>query len=222
MDYKIRQKKAEQGIELLQSGIFPDKVLDQIRDKRLRDDLSNKIFYPKDSPKPNELSKEEKSERAKRLKIELAFIDKMSGIDSFRKIPVLLLLIGLLMILFSSFKNNGNIPFGIITIVEAIILFVFATNNNSITKNINLIAFISLGLLILEFAFFQLPNPVLTDLDNNILESRRGALLKIVNLLSPFIYIISKAGIFAVFFYVRSNIKKFNEQKKIFEKHATH
>lgn len=218
MDYKLRQKKAEQGIELLQSGVFPDVILDQIKDKRLRDDLSDKIFYPKDAPKANELSEEEKAERAKRLKVELAFINKMSSIDSFIRIPIVLFFIGLLMLLFVTFKNNGNLPFGIITIVEAIILFAFASNNNSITKNINLIAFVGLGLLILEFAIFQFPNPVLTDLDNNILDSRRGALLKIVNLISPFIYITSKVGIFAVFFYVKNNIKKFTEKKKNFEK----
>jgi len=218
MDYKLRHKKAQQGVELLEKGIFPNELLEPIKDKRLRTDLSNNIFYPKGSPKAHELSNEERAERAKRLKVELAFINKMSSVASLRRAPIVLIFIGLLVLVFATSNNNGNLAFGIITIIEAITLFVFIQDNISITKNINLISFIGLGALILEFAIFQFPNPVLTDIDNNILDSRRGALLKIVNLISPFVYVVSKVGVFAMFFYVRNNIVNFMKEKESFEK----
>ncbi len=217
MDYKLRQLKAQEGIELLEKGIFPNELLEPIKDKRVRVDVANNIFYPKGSPHVNDLSSEQRAERARRLKVELAFVNKMSSLDSLKRIPIILALIGALMLFFTTIHNNGNLPFAIITMVETIVLFAMVLSVKMSDKIINIFALSGLVLLILEFAIFWLPNPVLTNLDNNILESRIGALPKIVNLVSPFLYVGGKVAVFGVLFSIRNRMLTFSKAKAAYE-----
>ncbi|MFT6501095.1 MAG: hypothetical protein ACJASQ_001205 [Crocinitomicaceae bacterium] len=220
MNYKIIAKKAKEGIDQLNSGVFPNSILEPLKDKRLRDDLSNKIFYPKGSPTANELSPIERKERAKRLKVELAFVHKMSGVDSFLKISFVLIAIGVAMLLFAAINNNGNMLYGVISVLEGVALFIIGSKNTSVIKNINVIVLIGLGLLVLEFAILQLPNPLLTNLDQDILASKRGAAVQTLNLASPFLYLVAKLTVLLTFVLIRSKIQKFNQEKVIFEKNA--
>lgn len=222
MDYKDREILAAEGIKLLSEGVFPNKILEILKDVRSRKDVSDRIFYPKNSPKPNELNEKQKAERAKRLKVELGFIAMMGSLDSFRKIPYIFLLIGLTLIFFTTIRNNGNLPFGILTIIEALILFIVSFKNENIIKYVNHIAFGGLILFCLELLIFQLPNPVLQNLDQDILANRREALSKTFSLASPFIYLILKTSIFGMFFYFRHQILNFFYLKYNFENHSSH
>lgn len=217
MNYKQREKVAQQGIEILKTNTFPNEVLQNIKDKRVRTDVSDKIFYPKDTPKHDELSPEEKKARAKRLKVELSFVREMSGLESFRKSSLILVFVGFLMLALSVVNENGNVPFSIITIAEGLFIFVIGMNNALILKHANTIFLAFIGLFVIELAAFQIPNPVLTSVNSNVLASRRGALLKIVNLMSPYLYLTAKISVIGIYYYTKSTIDNFQKSKSDFE-----
>jgi hypothetical protein len=110
--------------------------------------------------------------------------------------------------------------YGVISVLEGVALFIIGSKNTSVIKNINVIVLIGLGILVLEFAILQLPNPLLTNLDQDILASKRGAAVQTLNLTSPFLYLVAKLTVLLTFVLIRSKIQKFNQEKVIFEKNA--
>lgn len=210
-------QKVTEGKYLLKRGIFPDEILINIRNSELRKEVSSQILYPQDEPKYSELSKIEKDKRSKRLKIELAFINQMHGLSIFNKLSTFLLFIGLIMLVLSAVNKNGNLPFGIITVVEGFLIYLFTRSFLDIIKNIQFIFLIFAALIILELIVFKIPNRPLTFLNNDILSSKWGAILKIINLMSPLIYIALKIVIWGVILIVKNKIQLFNKAKNEFE-----
>lgn len=217
---QVRQK-AEEGKYLLKRGVFPDEILIDIKNPILRKEVSDEIFYPSEGPKHSELSKIEKDKRSKRLKIELAFINKMDGLSTFNKLPIYLLFIGLVMLVLTITNNNGNFPFGIITATEGVLLFLFTKSFKEIIKNIQPITIIFTSLIVLELIIFRIPNNPLTFLDDDILSSKLGAILKILNLMSPLLYVVLKVAILGVILMVKNKIKTFRIAKSKFENSTT-
>jgi hypothetical protein len=220
MNYKEREKAAQKGIEILKTNTFPNELLQNIKDKRVRVDLSDKIFYPKDGPKHDELSPEEKKDRAKRLIVELAFIKKMSALDSFRKSAYILAITGLIMLVLSVANNNGNLAIALITTASSAVLYGFGMKNEYILKHASTILLAFVCLFAIEMAIFKVPNPALSNMSNDVLASRRGALLQIVNLMSPYLYLVTKVLVIGILFYTKTAIVNLGEIKRTFESQA--
>lgn len=219
MNYKQIEQKAEEGKELLSKGIFPNELIENIKDKRVVKDLMDKIFYPKNGKKHHELSDVEKAERAKRLKVEIAFGRYLGGFRAIRFSFGSYVLIGILVLVLNSIYPFGNEPYGIATLIQSVVLFVFSIRFERLKKNAFLLIVLLSAIQLIELLVFQLPTPVFYG--NTIdLSTRLGVFWQLLNAVSPFLYLGAKIGILLSIFISVKNIQHFLGIKKMHELNA--
>lgn len=218
MDFKQRASIAQEGAQLLKQGIFPNELLERVKEKRLRNDISDKIFYPKGSPKYVDLTESQKKDRARRLRVELAFVRYTASFDSMRYSSILLLLVGLITLFFWTIYQNGNFVQGWVTVIEALILFVISFKNQTIIQHSKLILTVSIGLLLIEILFFQLPNPFLSGATLDWYDGSRRAVAVLFNELSAYLYLLGKLTIIGFIAMTYFRIIQFTQEKMRFER----
>ncbi|AWL77895.1 hypothetical protein DKB58_02445 [Capnocytophaga canimorsus] len=214
----LREKQhiIEKGRELLSNKIFPDEVLVNIRDERLRKDIAKEIFTPNDI-RFEDLSKEEQVKRRESLKVQLLFGEYLQSFATLKSITYLLLIVGLITLITAILHINNNLYFGIITSFIGILLFLISLDREKVVKYSLKIAIIYSVLYLIELIILKIPMPYIQPINVDVLESRRGALTKIVNLVSPYLYVILRivAGVFL--FKIYTVQQKFIEGKRKFK-----
>lgn len=216
MNYQQINDTAREGRELLSKGVFPNELLEKIKDRRAAKEVSNKIFYPADAKKHHELNEKEKAERARRLKIEIAYGRYIDGMNSLTKTPIYFALIALFIFGMNFLKPFGNEAYGFMTLTQAVIALVFVVKPRFMKKNTMTLVLLITVIQFLELAIFQFPTPLLygSSID---LSSRVGAFWEFLNVSSPFIYLGSKLGIIAAMIMAFRNINRFKFEKNRFE-----
>lgn len=217
MDYLERAKQAEEGIKLLNQRIFPNEILEPIKEKRLRSDLTNLIFSPKGTPNFKDLSAGEKQKRADRFQVELAFVRYMASFEAMRYAGILLLLFGLLTLFFWTLYQNGNQAHGLITLFESLALIAVSFKNQTIIKHCKTILIVFSLLFVAELIVYQLPNPFLSGTTIDWQDGRRRNVAFLFNAYSPILYLMSKAIIIGFVGKTYFRIQEFTKEKRNFE-----
>ncbi len=216
---ELHQKKEliEEAKSLLKANIFPSEIIQNIREKRLREDISNQIFFPKDLKKFEDLNAIEKTQRNKQLKIQLEFINYIHALDRSRLIALIYIITGAIFTFFAVIKASENLTFGLITLVEGAAFFVFVFDRNRIVKWLPILTYSLGAAVVIELILLGLPEPLLSSLDQDILANRRGAFTKMVNAVSPMLYISLKLllPIFGLIYTLQ--FRKFFKLKSEFE-----
>jgi hypothetical protein len=210
------KKKVEEGQKQLAKGIFPDEVLLSINDERLRKDVSDQIFNPA-GVKFDDLSHEEKKQRKARLKVKLSFIEYEGSFGMFSIAAWLTLIIGFVTFVTAVIGMNDNLMYGIISMVVGIPILFISVKKELILKYILIVSIVYAAIYIIEVATLLIPDPYLFEPKDDIISSRRGALAKIFNLLTPFIYVTFRVISGAAFIIALRRQKNFFRDKTEFE-----
>lgn len=212
-----REKLIQRGRLLFQNRTFPNEILENINDERLRNDISKQIFSPNDKPFDS-LSSDEQNLRKSVLKVLSAFEDYMQSFQKMKSIAYLLIIISLISTASSVMKLNENLYFGIITGLIGIAILYISFNKKIIVKYSLYIFLIYSLLYILEFIFLRFPSPYFGFVNNDILQSRRGGATKIINILLPYVYVIFRIVVAYFLFEIHKVQKVFAMAKNTFEK----
>jgi len=80
----------------------------------------------------------------------------------------------------------SNFYFGVVTILNGIIIWIISMKRKIIIQYALIIAIAYIIGYLIELLVLRIPNPFLYT-NTNVLASRRGAIIKILNILSPYI-----------------------------------
>lgn len=207
---------ANKGRSEAEEGLFPSELLEQVKDKRKRKWLFDSIFPPQFRVITNQMSENDKLRRGKLLSVEMAFEHYMKSVRIFRLNAGLLVTIGIIMIILEIVRPMNGLAFGMITLIESIVVIAVSSNQVYIRKY-GLLLFNSLvASSIIEIAFFQFPLPVLYGSDLDV-TSRLEGFWQIFNGLSPFLYIAAKFGILISIAFSSDRVRKFIQRKQDYE-----
>lgn len=216
MSLEEKRKLIERGRQELSNGVFPNLTLESIKDSRLRKDVSKSIFNLS-GEKFDDLPKEEKEKRKNRLKVILKFEDYLLSFIMFRNASYILLIIGLITFFSSFIGADNNLFFGVITLIIGFSILLISLNKKLVLKFILTVGILYIVIYLLELLFLGLPSPYLYVIDNDILASRRGAIPRIFNVLTPYIYIIARLVIGWVIFAAYKKQLNFIKAKTEYE-----
>lgn len=209
-----RNKLIHDGKALITKGIFPDEVLGKIKDGRLRNDVARKILSPSDV-KFHELTEEDKLKRKALLDIKLLFDEFMSSLVIFNNISYTLILLG-----FFTFFSRNSIN-GFTTVIIGIIFLVLSIQKSFLIKSLKSISFVYIIAFPVELFFLGYDIQTSNNFDTNVLQSRRGALVKVAVLIIPLIYPTIRIILCIFLFLILKKQKHFFDAKKNYETPTT-
>lgn len=213
---KEKQQLISKSRELLANKVFPDEVLIGIKDERLQKEVAKEVFVP-NNIRFEDLSKEEQVERKKTLKVQLLFNRYLASFLVFKSSVFLLLIVGIITLITAILHINTNLYFGIITSLIGILLFFVAYDKKKVVAYCLKIAIIYSVLYLVELIVLKIPAPYIQVVGSDVLKSQRGALTKIINLVSPYLYVVFRIIIGVFLFQVYVTQQKFIEAKREFE-----
>ena len=216
MDRHSKKQLIEEGKKTLELGGFPNELFENIKDVRLRKEVFDAIFYPS-KVKFDDLPAKEQKIRKSRLKIIQEFTNYMTSFSIVRSSSVVLICIGLLTLLSHAFGIKENLIFGIINVVLGISIYVLSIKKSWIIKSLYLLSILYLLLYLIEFVSLGLPSNYIYGYGDDILASHRGAATKIINLMSPYIYLVTRIIIGTKLFLAYKKHVKFKKLKAEFE-----
>ena len=118
----------------------------------------------------------------------------------------MLLILGIITLGSALLKINNNHIFGLLTFISGLIILIASSNRKLLLKTTLYIVIAYLVFTLLELIIFKLPSPYIYAISNNVLENRRGALPKIINLISPFVYLTIRLSL--VVFFIGAYLKQ--------------
>lgn len=205
MSLEDKNRLIKEGQAQLKKGIFPNLILESINESRLRKDVEKQIFNPS-GEKFDNLSKEDQDIKKSRLAIILKFNDYIQALNIFKNGAYLLLILGIITLGSALLKINNNHIFGLLTFISGLIILIASSNRKLLLKTTLYIVIVYLVFTLLELIIFKLPSPYIYAISNNVLENRRGALPKIINLISPFVYLTIRLSL--VVFFIGAYLKQ--------------
>lgn len=207
---------AKEGRLRAEKGLFPNEILEQVKDRQKRKWLFDSIFSEQFRRISNKMSKTEQLRRGKLLSVEMAFENYMKSIRVFRLNAVLITLIGLVMLTIELIRPMNGMAFGIYTLVESAVIILVSINQIYIRKYGRLLFNVLVVSSLIEIYFFQFPLPVLYGNDMSV-TSRLEGFWQIFNGLSPFLYIAAKFGILISIAFSSERVRKFINRKDDYE-----
>lgn len=206
----------EQGKNELAIGKFPENTLAEIKDSRLRADVSKQIFETS-GVNYDSLSIKQKELKKLRLKAQLLFEDYLQTFLIFSNVSYLLVIIGIVSILSTMYGMNDNQFSGLITLMTGFFIYLIALKKKLVLKVSLITAIAYLSLFIIELLVLGLPEPYMKNLSNAILSDNITALLKSINIISPYMYFITRITLAGVLFMVCKRQINFIKAKSEFE-----
>ena len=113
------------------------------------------------------------------------------------------------MLVSSLLKFNSNLWFGVITLIQGIILFGISLNRKFSIQSILIVMVIFAGLHSLELFILGMPKPIFETMSNDIIGERQGFLTRILNQLTPILYVFIKFAVVGVLSYLYIKKKDF-------------
>lgn len=208
---------AKKGRSEAEEGLFPSELLEQVKDRRKRKWLFDSIFSAQYRRITNQMTEAEKLRRGKLLSVEMAFEHYMKSIRTFRFNAALLVIIGIIMITMELIRPMNGLAFGMITLVESMVVIAVSSNQVYIRKYGLLLFNAMVASSVIEIAFFQFPIPVLYGSDMEVTARLQG-FWQIFNGLSPFLYIAAKFGILISIAFSSDRVRKFILRKQDYER----
>jgi hypothetical protein len=219
MDLRDKEKVIANGKNILNNGFFPDELLESISEKRLRDDISKKVFQQK-KVRFEDLKPEEQLYRKLRLHAKMTFDDYLESILIFKNISYLLIIIGAITWFTSFIGANDNADHGIFSLIVGFLLFILTLRLDHIKTYIK-IALISYSTItLMELIILGIPDKYLLIFTQFALEARGSVIITILNVISPFVYIGIRLMIIWFLYKVFKNLDDFTKAKDRFENPA--
>lgn len=204
------------GKSQLDNYSFSDELIEEIEPYKYRDSLLRSMFKPDNTPL-DELTPEQKQKRKNILNFKFVLDDYLQAFDKYSVASYILLITGIVMILFSLLRFNSNLIVSIITVLQGTaLLFISRNRKLSISSIIPVIIVLTITIII-ELLLFGFPKPLFEMMSRDVLQSRRGSLTRILNQLTPYIYIIIKVCALSFLAIIYTKKKKFLEARKKFE-----
>lgn len=219
----LEEKKMmiEKGRQALAQGLFPESILEGIQNESLREDVSKQIFASPANVKHETLSEAERQYLQSRLKLKFHFEDYLSLFLKFKSVAYLALIVALATLSTALIGFNANLYFGLISLLASASLLVLSFSREHIKKYI-LIAACAYGLLMLfELLTLGIPDPFIYSIDQDVLESNKGSLMKIINLLTPVLYCLIKLMVGGMLFFIHHKMEQYKKAKTAFESQRT-
>ncbi len=207
---------AKEGRSEVAEGHFPSELLEKVKDKTKRKWLFDSIFPTTYRQITNQMSDKEKLRRGKLLSVEMAFEHYMRSVQVFRFNALLLVSIAIIMITIELIRPMNGLAFGMITLIESMVVIAVSLNQVYIRKYGLLLFNVLVASSVIEVAFFQFPLPVLYGSDLDV-TTRLEGFWQIFNGLSPFLYIAAKFGILISIAFSSDRVRKFIQRKQDFE-----
>ncbi|MDG2153487.1 MAG: hypothetical protein P8K10_06095 [Crocinitomicaceae bacterium] len=211
-----KKQLIEEGKKTLELGRFPNEILENIKDARLRKEVFDGIFYGS-KVKFEDLPDKEQKIRKSRLKIIQEFTNYMTSFSIVRSSSVVLICIGLLTLISNAFGIKENLNFGLINVLLGISIYSISIEKRWINKSLYLLSILYLLFYVIELIGLGLPSNYIFGYDDDILVSRRGAATKIINLMSPYIYVVARITVGTMLFLAYKKHLKFKKMKAEFE-----
>ena len=226
MDLNSKKQLIEEGKKTLELGGFPNEILENIKDVRLRKEVFDGIFYDS-KEKFEDLPDKEQKIRKSRLKIIQGFTNYMTSFSIYQKSAIILIFIGMLtLISHTAFNIRDNLVFGIISLIIGIILFAISLKNERIKKMLYISSILYVLLYLIELIgwgipsnYFFIENPQI-DFDTTGIRYRgipRGLFPTIVNSISPYVYLLTRFIVGAMLFLAYKKHVNFKKLKSEFE-----
>ena len=226
MDLYSKKQLIEEGKKTLELGGFPNEILENIKDVRLRKEVFDGIFYDS-KEKFEDLPDKEQKIRKSRLKIIQGFTNYMTSFSIYQKSAIILIFIGMLtLISHTAFNIRDNLVFGIISLIIGIILFAISLKNERIKKMLYISSILYVLLYLIELIgwgipsnYFFIENPQI-DFDTTGIRYRgipRGLFPTIVNSISPYVYLLTRFIVGAMLFLAYKKHVNFKKLKAEFE-----
>jgi hypothetical protein len=226
MDLNSKKQLIEEGKKTLELGGFPNEILENIKDVRLRKEVFDGIFYDS-KEKFEDLPDKEQKIRKSRLKIIQGFTNYMTSFSIYQKSAIILIIIGMLtLISYTAFNIRDNLVFGIISLIIGIILFAISLKNERIKKMLYISSILYVLLYLIELIgwgipsnYFFIENPQI-DFDTTGIRRRgipRGLFPTIVNSISPYVYLLTRFIVGAMLFLAYKKHVNFKKLKSEFE-----
>ena len=226
MDLNSKKQLIEEGKKTLELGGFPNEILENIKDVRLRKEVFDGIFYDS-KEKFEDLPDKEQKIRKSRLKIIQGFTNYMTSFSIYQKSAIILIFIGMLtLISHTAFNIRDNLVFGIISLIIGIILFAISLKNERIKKMLYISSILYVLLYLIELIgwgipsnYFFIENPQI-DFDTTGIRHRgipRGLFPTIVNSISPYVYLLTRFIVGAMLFLAYKKHVNFKKLKSEFE-----
>ena len=226
MDLNSKKQLIEEGKKTLELGGFPNEILENIKDVRLRKEVFDGIFYDS-KEKFEDLPDKEQKIRKSRLKIIQGFTNYMTSFSIYQKSAIILIFIGMLtLISYTAFNIRDNLVFGIISLIIGIILFAISLKNERIKKMLYISSILYVLLYLIELIgwgipsnYFFIENPQI-DFDTTGIRYRgipRGLFPTIVNSISPYVYLLTRFIVGAMLFLAYKKHVNFKKLKAEFE-----
>ena len=192
---KLRHKQAliERGRQQVLNRKFPTELLEGIRDERLRKEVEKEIFFPSGVPY-QDLPKEEQERRAELLSLLITFKDYLRAKAMLKGCYLLLLIIGLITVSTAIMGLNGNLYFGVSTLLCAVGLYLWTRYPSLHLAYGQWVAGGCLLLIALELLLWGLPMPYMDGgmsywFDEDVLAHKQTARVKILNIMTPYVYL---------------------------------
>jgi hypothetical protein len=227
MDLYSKKQLIEEGKKTLELGGFPNEILENIKDVRLRKEVFDGIFYDS-KEKFEDLTDKEQKIRKSRLKIIQGFTNYMTSFSIYQKSAVILIFIGMLtLISHTAFNIRDNLVFGIISLIIGIILFTISLKNERIKKMLYISSILYVLLYLIELIGWGIPSNYFfienlqIDFDNTTGGRHRGIprglFPTIVNSISPYVYLVTRFIVGAMLFLAYKKHVNFKKLKAEFE-----
>ena len=224
MDLNSKKQFIKEGKKTLELGGFPNEILENIKDVRLRKEVFDGIFYDS-KEKFEDLTDKEQNIRKSRLKIIQGFTNYMTSFSIYQKSAIILIFIGMLtLISHTAFNIRDNLVFGIISLIIGIILFTISLKNERIKKMLYISSILYVLLYLIELIgwgipsnYFFIENPQI-DFDTGIRDRGipRGLFPTIVNSISPYVYLLTRFIVGAMLFLAYKKHVNFKKLKSEF------
>lgn len=160
-----------------------------------------------------------KARRKILFQLKSSFSDYLYLFEKYNVTVLLLFPLGLVVVISSILKLNSNLLFGVITLLEASILFGISLNNKFSRITITPTIIIFLYFYAIEFYTLGIPKPLLEEMNGEVFDIDNG-LLVVINFFTPTIYIIVKLSALSLlvyFLYKKISffvkLKQFNNNK---------
>lgn len=222
---KISQKKEliAKGRKILEEGGFPEQILINLKEKRLREEISRAIFRAENGQKLDDLPLKEKKLRKIQLEVKRKFYEIQHGPVMIRRIASVLLVAGLIFLMTSSTLQQTNLVYGIIATFYSIILIGLAFSRDTLFSFLLPLGVIYTITLILELIILGIPDPLISNLSNEgLLQRRRGGSISLMfNQIVPFLFLTVKISAVGILFYLHKKKNNYFESKEKLKKYKS-
>lgn len=209
------EELVSEGIKLLKEKKFPGILIESIRKKSTRKEVTRRIYASLSDF--NDLTPKEKNWRNQFFQVQNSFHDYILAYDKVVLGILILFFLGFITFVTAFIKLNYNLEYGIISMIEAVLLLIIVRNQLWLNNLSRPIVFILPLLFIAEFILMGLPESYMEfiyrspyfETAMNGQFSDEGGIIIVLNESTPYLYVLIKVVPWFLFIWYYFKRKKF-------------